>query len=211
MKLFAEAEGMFALEDKELGRIVLRPTPLASKVTILQKPGALSRCLQKCFRFSPSSSPNGTKWKFLKTPSTRTCVSKSPAAWTSRSIWNIAGKNLSRHETKPRSPQRPQVDLYSERLAPLVFSGCFDPTRVIDRSTTWHLVSRSFSTLQVLVRVGQRRVEKVEETLLRPCPGVAIHFRHVQLQGEEDGALRDVPARWIHGRLHRGRQRYVSL
>lgn len=32
MKLFAEAEGMFALEDKELGRIVLRPTPLASKV-----------------------------------------------------------------------------------------------------------------------------------------------------------------------------------
>ncbi|XP_046655109.1 calcium-dependent secretion activator-like isoform X6 [Daphnia pulicaria] len=31
MKLFAEAEGMFALEDKELGRIVLRPTPLASK------------------------------------------------------------------------------------------------------------------------------------------------------------------------------------
>ena len=32
MKLFAEAEGMFALEDKELGRIVLRPTPLSSKV-----------------------------------------------------------------------------------------------------------------------------------------------------------------------------------
>lgn len=32
MKLFAEAEGMFALEDKELGRIILRPTPLASKV-----------------------------------------------------------------------------------------------------------------------------------------------------------------------------------
>jgi hypothetical protein len=35
MKLFAEAEGMFALEDKELGRIVLRPTPLASKVFVV--------------------------------------------------------------------------------------------------------------------------------------------------------------------------------
>ena len=32
MKLYAEAEGMFALEDKELGKIVLHPTPLASKV-----------------------------------------------------------------------------------------------------------------------------------------------------------------------------------
>ena len=34
MKLYAEAEGMFALEDKELGRIILHPTPLASKVRI---------------------------------------------------------------------------------------------------------------------------------------------------------------------------------
>jgi hypothetical protein len=42
---------------------------------------------------------------------------------------------------------------------------------------------------QVLVRLGQRRLEKVEETLLRPRSSFAVHLRHVQLQGEEDGAV----------------------
>lgn len=49
----------------------------------------------------------------------------------------------------------------------------------------------------------------MEETLLRARPGIAVHLRHVQLQGEEDGAVWNVPARWLHRRLHRTSERYV--
>ncbi len=46
----------------------------------------------------------------------------------------------------------------------------------------------------------------MEETLLRPRPSISVHIRHVQLQREEDGAIRNVPVGWIHGGLHRSCQ-----
>lgn len=72
------------------------------------------------------------------------------------------------------------------------------------------LLSTSHSLFQVLVRLGQRRVEKMEETLLCPRPGLAIHLCHVQLQGKEDGTIWNVPVGWLHCGLHWGRQRCVN-
>ena len=101
MKLYAEAEGMFALEDKELGRVVLHPTPLSSKVKFRltwpqrslsggRKPSISSASVIESFLLSlfrplaAKRSPNGTRWKYRKTLPTRTCGSKSPAAWINR-------------------------------------------------------------------------------------------------------------------------------
>ena len=45
-------------------------------------------------------------------------------------------------------------------------------------------------------------MEEMEEALLRSRSSFPVHFRHVQLQREEDGAVGDAPTRRLHGRLH---------
>lgn len=55
-------------------------------------------------------------------------------------------------------------------------------------------------TLRLLVRFGQKRLEKMEKALLRAGTGVPVHVRDVQLQGEKIGTVGDDAV----GRLHRG-------
>lgn len=188
-----------------------------------------------CSSFSPPSFPSGTKWKFPKTRPTRTCVSKSPAAWTSRSIWNTAGEfefhrcvyEVCTGCTMYRTIWRPiYISIYKStscvataanrygRL--LLYCGSASSIRVGCDGSVADAIFQKFPLFnfvcvsQVLVRLGQRRLEKVEETLLRPRSSFAVHLRHVQLQGEEDGAVWNVPAGRLHGGLHRSRQRYVK-
>ena len=65
-------------------------------------------------------------------------------------------------------------------------------------------------SLQLHVRHGQKHLEEVEEAVLCAGPGVPVHLRHLQLQGEEVGAKRDVADGRVYGGLYRASRRSVS-
>ena len=56
--------------------------------------------------------------------------------------------------------------------------------------------------LQLHVCHGQKHLEEVEEAVLCAGPGVPIHLRHLQLQGEEVRAQRDAADGRVHCGLH---------
>jgi len=66
-----------------------------------------------------------------------------------------------------------------------------------------HGQAAEHEALRHAVRRRQERLEKVEEALLCAGAGVAVHLRHVQLQGQENGACGNAATRWLHRRLHR--------
>ena len=64
--------------------------------------------------------------------------------------------------------------------------------------------------LQLHVRHGQDHLEEMEAAVFRAGPGVPVHLRHLQLQGEEVRAERDAPDGRLHRGLHRTRRRSVA-
>lgn len=61
-----------------------------------------------------------------------------------------------------------------------------------------HGQAAQHEALRHAVRRWQERVEEVEEALLCAGAGVAVHLRHVQLQGQENRAGGDAAARRLH-------------